>query len=179
MMNLFKRTKLADERVLNLKNIIYAEIYIIVTILCSISFITKFYVFNTGIEGIYTELAILVISGVYYVFRATKLGVVSAEIELHDSKNKWSRRKKNLFLALILGLAISLTFGINSAVQYGEGMGQSIYYFFLTTFVSLMIYLPVFLITWVIGSDALKKKSDDAVDKMLSENESGDSDEEY
>ncbi len=113
------------------------------------------------------------------MYRSASLGIVSAEIEMHDRKSKWSHQKKNLFSSLILGIGIALVFGINSAVQYAEGVNQSIYYFLLTTFVSLIIYIPFFLIFLVVGNETLKKKSDKAINKMLDDNEYGDNDEKY
>lgn len=178
-MNLFKRTKLADERIINLKNKIYAEIYVLVTVICAVSSIVKYFIYDMEIEGIVTELAILIISGFYYLYRSITLGIASAEIELHDAKSKWPQRKKNFVFSVSLGVIIALIFGVNSAVRYADGIGQSIWYFFLVTFVSLMIYLPFFIITIVIGNDAIQKKSNDVVNKMFIAEESGENNEEY
>ena len=174
-MSLFKKINHADERVTSLKNKIYAELFILITIICAISLVVKSFFFNTQTINIVTELVILIVSGVYYIYRSVKLGVVSAEIEMHDAKSKWPQRKKNLFYSILFGVIFAFGFGLNSAIQYGEGVGQSIWYFIMVTFVSLMIYLPVFLIIFVIGNDALKKKSDDSVTKILD----GDRDEKH
>src|SRR5690625_5552693 len=85
--------------------------------------------------NIVTELVILIVSGVYYIYRSVKLGVVSAEIEMHDAKSKWPQRKKNLFYSILFGIVFAFSFGLNSAIQYGEGVGQSIWYFIMVTFV--------------------------------------------
>lgn len=178
-MGFYKKSNLEDERLNNIKNKIYAEIYILVIVISGISSAVKHFIYDQGIEGIATELIILMISGIYYVYRSTRLGVISAEIEMHDRKSKWSKQKKNLFYGVTLGIGISLFFGINSAVQYADGVNQSINYFFLTAFVSLIIYLPFFLIILVVGNDVLKKKSDEAINKLLDDGELGDHDEKY
>lgn len=177
-MNFFKKKAFEDERIVNAKNKIYAEIYIVVVAISVISVILKYYIFNLGPISIVTELVILIVGGLYYVYRSTSLGIVSAEVEMHDSKNKWSQQKKNVVSSIALGVGIALVFGINSAVQYTEGMTQSITYFLLTAFVSLLIYLPFFFIFLVAGGQALKHRSDRAIDKML-DDASGDGDEKY
>ncbi|NLY80584.1 MAG: hypothetical protein GX072_12080 [Lysinibacillus sp.] len=127
-----------------------------------------------GIESIATELMILFLSGVYYMYRSIKLGLYSAEVEMHDQKSKWPQKKKNLYIGIALGIGVALFFGINSAVQYAEGVGQSLYYFVLSATASLMIYLPLFIILLVVGHEVMKKKSDKAIEKML-----GDDNEKY
>ena len=178
-MAFYKRKAFEDERISNMKNKIYAEIYIVVVVISFISTILKYFIFNLGPASIATELTILIASGMYYLYRSASLGIVSAEVEMHDSTNKWSRQKKNILSSIALGVGIALVFGINSAVQYAEGVNQSITYFLLTTFVSLLIYLPFFFIFLVVGNQTLKKKSDNAINKMLDEDESGDNDEKY
>jgi len=178
-MRLFKQTKVIDERIVNLKNKIYAEVFIIVTIICSLSSIVKYFFLDKGIEDIVTELIILIFSSAYYTYRSMQLGIFSAEVEIHDATSKWPRRKKNLVGSIIGGVVIALIFGINSAVRYGDNLGQSIEYFFMVTFVSLMIYLPFLIITLVIGHDTLYKKSDDVVNKMMINSDSGDENEEH
>lgn len=178
-MGLYKKFNIEDERITNLKNKIYAEIYILVIVICGISSVVKCTIYDRSIEDITTELIILIVSGLYYVYRSTRLGVISAEVEMHDSRSKWPQKKKNLFIGVALGIGIALFFGINSAVQYADGVGQSIYYFLLTTAVSLMIYLPFFLIILVVGHDVIKKKSDKAMNEILDDDESGDDNEKY
>ncbi|MFD1030207.1 DUF6773 family protein [Metaplanococcus flavidus] len=177
-MGLYKKSGIEDERITNIKNKIYAEVYILVMVIAIISVVLKYFIYNLGIEGIATELIILFLSGVYYIYRSTRLGVFSAEIEMHDRKSKWSQQKKNLFASVALGVVIALGFGINSAVQYAEGTSQSIQYFLLTAFVSLLIYLPFFLIFIVGGNEILKNNSEKNINKML-DDESGDDNEKY
>lgn len=178
-MSLYKKKAFEDERITIIKNKIYAEIYIVVVVISFISIILKYFIYNLGPSSIATELTILIASGVYYLYRSASLGIVSAEVEMHDSTSKWSKRKKNIISSIALGVGIALVFGINSAVQYAEGVNQSITYFLLTTFVSLLIYLPFFLIFLVVGNETLKNKSDKAINKMLDDEESGDIDEKY
>lgn len=174
-----KKSNLEDERLTTIKNKIYAEIYILIIVLCSISIVVKYFIYNLEVESIASELIILFVSGVYYTYRSAKLGIISSEIEMHDRKSRWPQRKKNIFWGVALGIGISIAFGINSAVQYAEGEAQSIEYFFITAAGSLMIYLPVFLLILVVGNDALKKKSDESINKMLDDDESGDYDEKH
>lgn len=178
-MGIFKKKNIEDERITNTKNKIYTEVYSLVMAISGISIFLKYFIYNLGPKSIITELTILIASGVYYVYRSTSLGIVSAEIEMHDRKSKWSQQKKNLLSSIVLGIGIALLFGINSAVQYAEGVNQSISYFLLTTFISLLIYLPFFLIFLVVGVVILKKKSEKAINKMLEDDNSGDNDEKY
>jgi hypothetical protein len=178
-MGLYNTSKVEDERITNIKNKIYAEIYILVSVICIISFVVKYLIYGVGIGVVATELIILMLSGSYYLYRSTKLGIYSAEVEMHDSRSKWPQKKKNLYSGLALGIGIALFFGINSAVQYAEGVSQSISYFFVTAGVSLMIYVPFFLIILVVGHDVIKKSSDQAINKILDDDESGEDDEKY
>lgn len=177
-MGLYKKSGGEDERIANIKNKIYAEVYILVMVITSVSAVFKYFVYHVGIEGIATELILLFASAVYYTYRSTKLGVFSAEIEMHDRKNKWSQQKKNLFASVVLGVVIALVFGINSAVQYADGIYQSIQYFLITGFASLLMYLPFFLIILVVGNEILRKNSENSINKML-DDESGENHEEY
>ena len=178
-MSFYKNSNPKDERINHLKNKIYAEVYVLVVAICFISFLVKHFVYNLDIASFATELIILFVSGIYFTYRSTKLGIVSAEVEMHNRKRKWPKNKKNFITGVVLGIGISVCFGINSAVQYADGTAQAWYYFFLVTFVSLMIYLPVFFILLVIGNDAIKKRSDKAVDKMLDSDENGENDEKH
>jgi len=178
-MAFYKNSNPEDERINSLKNKIYAEIYVLVVAICFISFLVKHFIYDLGVADFATELIILFVSGIYFTIRSTRLGLVSAEVEMHDQKSKWPKSKKNLFTGVVLGIGIAVCLGINSAVQYADGTAQAWYYFFLVTFVSLMIYLPVFFILLVIGNDAIKKRSDKAIDKMLDKDENGENDEKH
>jgi hypothetical protein len=174
----FNKLKVKDERITHIQNKIYAEIYILVIVICGVSMGVKHYAYGLYIEDMATELVILIASGVYYVYRSASLGIFSAEMEMHDRKSKRSMQKKNLIASISLGIGIALYFGINSAVRYADGLGQIIYYFFLTAAASLMIYLPFLIMFLVVGNEVMKRKSDKAINKML-DDESGDDDEKY
>jgi hypothetical protein len=176
----FNKSRVKDERITHIQNKIYAEIYILVIVICGVSMGVKHYVYGLYIEDMATELIILIASGVYYVYRSASLGIFSAEMEMHDRKSKRSKQKKNLIASIALGIGIALYFGINSAVRYADGLGQSIYYFLLTAAVSLMIYLPFFIMFLVVGNEIMKRKSEKAINKMLGDDdEPGDDDEKY
>lgn len=175
----FKKDEVQDERLVNTRNKIYAELYILVSMICGISVTVKYFIYGFDIEHIITELILLFIGGMYFLYRSVRLGVFSAEIELHDRKNKWSMKKKNLVMSVGLGVGIALVMGINSSVQYADGVQQSIYYFFITGFASLMIYLPFLVIVLVLGNEAAKRKSDRVMNKMLDNDEFGDDDEKH
>lgn len=174
-----KKNRMQDEWVVHTRNKIYAELYVLVVIICNISAILKYFVYGLSIEHVLTELLILFACGVYYLYRSVRLGLFSAETELHDREHKWSRQKKNLFGGIGLGVGIALVMGVNSAVQYAEGTQQSIYYFFLTAFASLMIYLPFFVVVLVVGNEMAKRKSDRIMNNMLDQDEFGNDDEKH
>ncbi|WP_087974787.1 DUF6773 family protein [Oceanobacillus rekensis] len=178
-MGFFKKSQVKDEWVINTRNKIYAEVYVLVVVLCSISAIVKYFVYDLNMEHVLTELIILITVGIYYLYRSIRLGIFSAEVELHDRKNKWSMQKKNLFMSVGLGIGIALFMGINSSVRYADGVQQSIYYFLITGFGSLMIYLPFFVVILVAGNEMAKRNSDRAMNKMLDNDEFGDDDEKH
>ena len=175
----FKKSVTQDERVFNIKNKIYAEIYMLVIVICGISALVKHYVYDLNIEHMFTEFIILIAGAIYYMFRSVMLGVFSAEVELHDRKSKRSMHQKNLIYSIAFGIGIALFMGINSAVRYAEGPGQSMEYFFITAFASLMFYLPFFVIILVVGNGIAKRKSDKVMSKMLDDDEFGDDDEKH
>lgn len=178
-MKLFRKRIEVDERITQMKNKIYAEVYILIMIISSISAITKHFIYDLPIGQIATELIILLVSSIYYGYRSISLGVVSAEIEMQERKSKWSYRKKNVIIAITIGIGFSLFFGINSAVRYAAGIEQGIYYFLITTGVSLVIYLPFFILIIVIGNEFVRRKSERAEENLLIDGDSGDDDEKY
>ena len=162
-----KRKRFVDERILNMQNQIYREIYLLVMGICLLSVIAKQYIFDLDIKQALTELIILLITGVYYLVRAASSGIFSDEVEIHDRNSKVPMNSKNVYFGLGFGLLISLFFGIRSAIVYGDGYLQSILYFVTVTFVSLMIYIP-FLIIFFAGSfSAAKEVSKKAAEKDL------------
>ncbi|GAA0607129.1 hypothetical protein GCM10009001_25530 [Virgibacillus siamensis] len=179
-MGFFRKNNMKDERVINLQNKIYRELYILVLVICMISAIIKIFLYGMGTDAIYTEMIILLAQGVYYAFRSAGMGIFSDEVEMHDRTSKMPMEKKMLIKGLIFGVAIALFFGTRSAILYGENTGNPIYTFFLVMFVSLIIYVPFFVLVLVISHTAMKKKSDKAVEKQLDDmDEDGDSDEKH
>ena len=146
-MNIFKRSKKkVDERIENVRNQIYKEIYLIITIICLVSLILKVFLFDVGAKGVALELLILFVGGVYYLARSIFMGVYWDEVELHDRNSKIPMSNKTIFTSVGLGLLIAIIMGINSAVNYADSTSESLWYFVLVSLVSIAIYLPVFLL---------------------------------
>ena len=183
-MGLFNKSKHVheDEWVTQTKNKIYAEVYKLVIAICGISIVVKF-LLNAYTADLHlrndTEILILLIASLYYLHRSIRLGVFAAEEEMKERKSKMSIQKKNVFWSIGAGFGIAIFMGLNSAVNFGEGTGQSIYYFFLVSIGSLLIYLPVMLIIFVAGRAMAKRESDRVVDHMLKDDADGEDDEKY
>lgn len=175
-MRLFKKNEVQDEWIVHTKNKIFAEIYILVIIICGISIVAKYFIYDFSMEYALTEFAIVIAAGIYYLYRSVRLGLYSTEIELQERKSKWSVSKKNLILGISFGFGIALLMGINSAVQYADGIQQSIYYFLLVGFVSLIIYLPLFVIFLVVVNEIARRKSERAMDQILAQDDVGQDD---
>ena len=169
-MGLFKR-KMVDERVQNIQNKIYREIYNIVSIICFISLIVKTVIFELGIEHVATELIVLTVSGIYYCYRAMYTGVLSEEVEIHDANSKLRYSTKTIFIGIFTGVVIALAMGLNSALNYADSNAQAIEYFFMVFFVSLLIYVPFLALFLFIGHQSAVKKSQQVNDKMLKDDE--------
>lgn len=170
-MNFFKRKQMQDEWIVNSKNKIYAEIYLIVVAISVISFIVKYFIFKLPLSGVWTELLILLLSSMYYSIRATKLGIYAVEIELQDRESKWSFQRKNMLYALITGVAIAFGLGINSALRYADGMMQGMTYFFITFVVSMIIYLPLAILLLVVGNELFRRKSAKIASEMIGDDD--------
>lgn len=181
-MGLFKKNKTEDEWVAQTKNKIYAEIYKLVITLCGISIVAKLFI-NGFSDSLYlrndTEIIILLATSLYYLQRSIRLGIFAAETELDNRKNKWSMQKKNTIWSIVAGFGIAVFMGLNSAISFGEGTGQSVYYFFMVMGVSLIIYLPVMLIVFVAGNAMAKRESERVMEKMLHNGSNGEDDEKY
>ncbi|PZX05574.1 hypothetical protein C7437_10226 [Psychrobacillus insolitus] len=150
-MDVFKRTKKnTDERIENIRNKIFKEMYYVVMTICLISIFFKMYKFGIGesalMEEAILELVILIVGGVYFLARSIFLGVFWDEVEIHDRTSKTPMSKKTIFRSVGLALLIAITMGINSAVSYADSTSQGFWYFIQVLFVSLMIYLPILLI---------------------------------
>lgn len=173
-MNLFKANASADERVVHLQNKIYREIYVLVLLICIGSIVVKSIIHGFQPGLVVAELVILFSQGVYYAVRSANLGVFSAEVELHDRESRLSMNKKNVIIGLAVGVVIALFFGIRSAIVYGEGTGQSIYYFGIVFLASLIMYVPVLVLILVTSYQAALKRSERAIERELEEDEESD-----
>ncbi|MFJ8258228.1 DUF6773 family protein [Peribacillus asahii] len=145
-MNLFKRTKkTTDERIENVRNKIYKEMYHVIMAICLVSFVVKMYKYGAGIEEVVLELVIVIGGGVYFLARSIFLGVFWDEVEMHDRTSKTSMSMKTIFSSVGLAFIIAVVMGINSAVSYADSSSQGLWYFTLVSFVSVIIYLPILL----------------------------------
>lgn len=146
-MNLFKRMKkTTDERIENVRNKIYKEMYHVIMAICLVSFVVKMYKYGAGIEEVVLELVILIGGGVYFLARSIFLGVFWDEVEMHDRTSKISMSMKTIFSSVSLAFIIAVVMGINSAVSYADSSSQGLWYFTLVSFVSVIIYLPILLL---------------------------------
>lgn len=137
--------KQMDERVVNTQNKIYKEIYTLIMLICLLSVIVKFVAMGTD-TSVITEVVIMLASSLYYLIRSVSLGVYSDAVEVHDRSNKFKMSTKNIVAGSAFGLGLALFFGLRSATLYADGTMQSLWYFILVFAVSLMIYVPVFLL---------------------------------
>ncbi|MFF2289008.1 DUF6773 family protein [Peribacillus butanolivorans] len=144
MMKVFK--KITDERIENVRNKIYKEMYYVIMAICLLSVLFKIYKYGVGSGELYLELVILLASGVYYLARSIFLGVFWDEVEMHDRTSKTPMSKKTIFGTVGLALIIATIMGVNSAVSYADGSSQGLWYFVLVWCVSVMIYLPILLL---------------------------------
>ncbi|MEK5078488.1 DUF6773 family protein [Solibacillus sp. FSL W7-1436] len=167
----FWNRKIVDERVYNMQNKIYREIYLLTMIILIVSIGVKIYRFGINMESIATEMVILIAASLYYGFRSSQLGVFADEVELHDANSKFSYSTKQLILGSGLGLAIALFMGINSAYQYADSSAQAIEYFFIVFIVSLIIYVPLYLLLLFAAYKSALNKSQKVNSKMLEEDD--------
>jgi magnesium-transporting ATPase (P-type) len=150
-MDVFKREKKnTDERIENIRNKIFKEMYYVVMTICLISVFFKMYKFGIGestlTEEAVLELVILIVGGVYFFARSIFLGVFWDEVEIHDRTSKTPMSKKTIFISVGLASVIAIIMAVNSAVSYADSSSQALWYFILVLCVSLMIYLPFLLI---------------------------------
>lgn len=179
-MNLFGLSKkVKDERITQMQNKIYREMYILVTIICGLSIAVKSFLYGINTETVATELVILFTQGVYYVIRSSGLGIFSAETELHDQHHKTTRARKNVIGGVVFGLAMAIFFGTRSAVVYAETYGTAVSYFVITFLASVMIYIPFFLIFFSGSFAVANSRSERVNEKALNDDENGDLDEKY
>lgn len=162
----FKK-KQFDERITNLQNKIYRELYIFVVIICVLSLGYKHFTGNATFENIITEIIILLGGGIYYLIRSSQLGIFSDEVEMHDRSSKINLDMKNFLISMVLGVGISLTFAIVNSQRYADNQQEEIYFFFTILLVSLMIYIPLLTGIMVLPYIIAKYKSNRVNDREL------------
>ncbi|KHF38732.1 DUF6773 family protein [Halalkalibacter okhensis] len=155
-MGLFKKTKVLDERVEALRNKIYKEIYMLVTVICLLSVVIKSSIYGMDYDLFLIELLILLVGGFYYSIRAARLGIYAADVEISERSSKYSLSTKTLIGGLLFGLAISLFFGIRNSFLYGDETNR-LWFFLLIFFVSFIIYVPALTIISLLGHEFMKK----------------------
>ncbi|HLS08471.1 DUF6773 family protein [Lentibacillus sp.] len=176
----FRKHNTKDERIKNIENKIYKEMYILVILICVISAGIKLYQNGFHLEAVYTEWVIFLGTGIYFSWRSASLGIYSDEVEMHDRTSSMSREKKNLIIGAVIGVAAAVAVGVKSAVSYSDGVADSLFNFLLVFFVSIMIYVPFLVIMMIISHTIMKKKSDKAVTRRLEDlDEDGDADEKH
>ncbi|QAS51301.1 DUF6773 family protein [Halobacillus litoralis] len=167
-MNIGFRRKQQDERVTNLQNKVYRELYMFVTIVAVLSLIIK--TINDD-RNIWTELIILIGGGVYYLIRVSSLGIFSDEVEMHDRSSKIKLNKKNFIVSLVVGIGFSLTLAIRNSQRYADSAGEEISFFLMIFFTCMAIYIPVMLGIIVVPYKLAKNKSDRVNDAQLDDDE--------
>lgn len=172
MVKFFKgKTKVVDERIVNMQNKIYREIYMGIMAVCLASIAVKFYLNGKDLGNVTTELVIIMGQGIYYIIRSTSMGLLSSEVEMHNRNSKMSFTKKNIILPGLAGLGLAAFFATNSAVSFADTREECIYYFILVFFVTLLFYIPFFLIIFGGPFLAAKRISDKIESKELEDDE--------
>ncbi|WP_053220137.1 DUF6773 family protein [Virgibacillus senegalensis] len=171
MKNPFRRNRIKDERIINLQNKIYREIYTLVLTICALSLVIKYVTNAYHLDNIWLELVILLVTSIYFAVRSTGMGIFSAEVEMHDQANKRPMSLKTILIGALFGAGLAIFFGIHSAVSYADSPVQSVYYFLLTFVVSLMLYIPFLMVVNGFAYWGAKKRSDRAVERELKDEE--------
>lgn len=168
---MFKRKAITDERIVNAQNKIYRELYSIIMVICAISMVVKS-VFGMR-EHTYTEIAILITGGIYYLVRSARMGIYSEEAELKTKNSKWNADTHSLIysagLGIIIGIILGVIFGLNSALNYADDTTQAVTYFFLVFAVTIMMYAPVLFFVVFVPHILAKKKSEQVNRRLLEE----------
>jgi hypothetical protein len=88
-MKWFKKNGNQDERIVNLKNKVYKEAYILIMCICGISLMIKSFL-NWETSSMLTELIVLLAGSIYSGVRSIMLGIYSDEVEVYDQTSKIS-----------------------------------------------------------------------------------------
>lgn len=141
----------ADERMLRQRDRIGREALWLVLGLCAVSVAVRIYWMGAGPAQVLTELLVLAAAGIWTGVRSVMSGLYSDEEELKDRSSRFSGPVRNLFWGLGAGIALSLYFGIRSALLYGQGGNESSY-FLLVFSAAFLIYVPVLIVLLVGGN---------------------------
>ncbi|WP_336779296.1 DUF6773 family protein [Paenibacillus illinoisensis] len=142
-MKWFNKKGNQDERIVNLKNKVYKEAYILIMYLCGISILVKSF-FQWETYSMLTELIVILAGSIYFGVRSVMLGIYSDEVEVHDQTSKMSYRQRNVITGLIIGISMALFLGIRSSVLFADTANEKWWYFFLVFIFSLLLYIPLF-----------------------------------
>lgn len=159
---MFKRHMIQDERIINLQNKIFREIYVLVMVICIGSMVLKIVSGRGGFEHLGTEMIILFFGALYYLVRSANMGIFSEEVryargrEVKDPEARMAM--KGLGMGVATGIVLGIFFGFNSALNYADDTGKAIFYFLLTFVTTIMLYTPfLFIILFVPNIIAMKK----------------------
>lgn len=139
-MQLFQKN--SDERIVNQQNQIYRETYNLVLLLCLVSLAVKYFVYGWTMQSVSAEMVILIVPGLYYSFRVARLGIYSDAVEMADRTSKYSTGSKNVIVGVLLGVCISLFFGVRSAILYAHDPMHRFTYFIVVFVAAFMMYAP-------------------------------------
>ncbi|MFG6147520.1 DUF6773 family protein [Halobacillus sp. B23F22_1] len=156
----FTKKKPQDERVTTLQNKIYRELYHVIILICAGSLVYKSIQREAYIDNTWLEMLILIGGVIYYLARASHLGIFTDEVEMHDRSSKIKLNTKYLITSLMIGGGLSLFFAVNNSLRYGETTQETIFYFFLILITSLIINVPILLGLFVVPSLIAKHNSD-------------------
>jgi uncharacterized membrane protein len=163
------KKKQKDERLTNLQNKIYREMYILVVVICGLSVLYKQFLVEGETQHLWTEIIIFSVSSLYYLIRSTMLGIFSDEVEMHDRSSKMSFSKRNFLISLFLGVGFSLFLAIRNSLKYADSTQEAFSFFFVILFACLMIYIPVLFGIMVLPYAVAKYKSDKINERELEE----------
>ncbi|PAF32078.1 DUF6773 family protein [Paenibacillus sp. 7516] len=163
-MKWFKKKGNQDERIVNLKNKVYKEAYIVIMYLCGISILVKSF-FQWETYSTLTELIVILAGSIYFGVRSVMLGIYSDEVEVHDQTSKMSYSQRNVITGLIIGISMALFLGIRSSVLFADTAHEKWWYFFLVFIFSLLLYIPLFAGFNVIVHHFANKASQKAASK--------------
>lgn len=143
-MKWLNRRKVEDERIVNMKNKIYKEAYLLIVSICTLSVIVKSFTLSDWTSSL-PEIAIISAGSLYAGIRSVLLGIYSDEVEIHDSSRKIKFNTRIMLWGIGSGIFLALFFGIRSAILFGDGsLTTGLRYFFLVSLISLLIYIPLF-----------------------------------